>query len=92
MNHSIYSADCTTHLKIVLIALLAGLAVAGLAIPNRVGTPSDTTIIRARDSDEFGRRVHPLSVNLRKARAWRMQAGTWTQRTYSTQAVRTLPH
>jgi len=25
MNHSIYSADRTTHLKIVVVALLAGL-------------------------------------------------------------------
>ena len=32
MNHSIYSADRTTHLKIVLIALVAGIAVAGFGI------------------------------------------------------------
>jgi hypothetical protein len=37
MNHSIYSADRTTHLKIVVVALLAGLAVASLAISSRVG-------------------------------------------------------
>ncbi len=32
MNHSIYSADRTTHLKIVVVALVAGIAVAGLSI------------------------------------------------------------
>jgi hypothetical protein len=36
MNHSIYSADKTTHLKIVVVALVAGIAVAGLGISARV--------------------------------------------------------
>lgn len=35
MNHSIYSADRTTHLKIVVVALLAGIMVAGLGIYGR---------------------------------------------------------
>jgi hypothetical protein len=35
MNHSIYSADRTTHLKIVVVALVAGIAVAGLSITAR---------------------------------------------------------
>jgi hypothetical protein len=39
MNHSIYSADRTTHLKIVVVALFAGLAVAGLALSSHIGTP-----------------------------------------------------
>ena len=30
MNHSFYSADRTTHLKIVVVALVAGIAMAGL--------------------------------------------------------------
>ena len=30
MNHSIHSADRATHLKIVVVALVAGIAVAGL--------------------------------------------------------------
>ena len=48
MNHSIYCADRTTHLKIVALALLAGLAVAGFAISSRVGTTTDTIgVIRA---------------------------------------------
>ena len=33
MNHSIYSADRTTHLKVVVVALVAGILVAGFGIP-----------------------------------------------------------
>jgi hypothetical protein len=29
MNHSIYTADRATHLKIMVVALIAGIAVAG---------------------------------------------------------------
>jgi hypothetical protein len=32
MNHSIHSADRGTHLKIVIVALVAGIVVAGLGI------------------------------------------------------------
>ena len=35
MNHSIYSADRMTHLKIVVVALVAGIAVAGFGISVR---------------------------------------------------------
>jgi hypothetical protein len=35
MNHSIYSADRSTHLKIVVVALVAGIVVAGLSISAR---------------------------------------------------------
>jgi hypothetical protein len=35
MNHSIYSADRGTHLKIVVVALVAGIAVAGLGLSSR---------------------------------------------------------
>jgi hypothetical protein len=41
MNHSIHSADRMTHLKIVVVALVAGIAVAGFAISAR--STSDTT-------------------------------------------------
>ena len=40
MNHSIYSADRSTHLKIVVVALVAGIAVAGFGISART-TSSD---------------------------------------------------
>ncbi len=35
MNHSIYSADRSTHLKIVVVALVAGILVAGFSISTR---------------------------------------------------------
>jgi hypothetical protein len=35
MNHSIHSADRMTHLKIVVVALVAGIAVAGFGIAAR---------------------------------------------------------
>jgi hypothetical protein len=35
MNHSIYSADRMTHLKIVVVALIAGILVAGFGISTR---------------------------------------------------------
>jgi hypothetical protein len=35
MNHSIHSADRATHLKIVVLALVAGIAVAGFGIAAR---------------------------------------------------------
>jgi hypothetical protein len=38
MNHSFYSADRATHLKIVAVALLAATAVAGIGISARVNT------------------------------------------------------
>ncbi len=38
MNHSMYSADQMTHLKIVAIALVAGIGVAGFGIATRIKT------------------------------------------------------
>jgi hypothetical protein len=35
VNHSIHSADRATHVKIVVMALVAGIAVAGVAISAR---------------------------------------------------------
>ena len=46
MNHSIYSADRTTHLKIVVVALVAGILVAGLSISTR--NTSDEGVQTAR--------------------------------------------
>jgi hypothetical protein len=41
MNHSIYSADRSTHLKIVVMALIAGIAVAGLSISARYNSSDE---------------------------------------------------
>ena len=38
MNHSIHSLDRTTHLKIVVVALVAGIAVAAFGISARTGS------------------------------------------------------
>jgi hypothetical protein len=35
MNHSFYSADRATHLKIVVVALVAGIAVVGFGLLTR---------------------------------------------------------
>jgi hypothetical protein len=43
MNHSIYSADRTTHLKIVVVALVAGILVAGFSISTRSGSDEGFT-------------------------------------------------
>lgn len=42
MNHSIHSADRSTHLKIVVVALVAGIVVAVLGISAR--TSADYTL------------------------------------------------
>ena len=43
MNHSIYSADRMTHLKVVVVALVAGIAVAGLGISARLNADDGYT-------------------------------------------------
>jgi hypothetical protein len=51
MNHSIYSADRSTHLKIVVVALVAGIAVVGFALSSSTnpdaGSPQTAGVIKA---------------------------------------------
>jgi hypothetical protein len=61
MNHSIHSADRTTHLKIVIAALVASILVAGVGIGMRLKadngySQTDQIIkIKARQPDQkFG--------------------------------------
>jgi hypothetical protein len=52
MNHSIHSADRTTHLKIVVVAVVAGIAVAGFGISARSNSDYSQTahIVKAGKS------------------------------------------
>ena len=43
MNHSIHTADRATHLKIVMVALIAGVAVAGIGIATRTNMADTQT-------------------------------------------------
>ncbi|MDB5565466.1 MAG: hypothetical protein JWP84_2032 [Tardiphaga sp.] len=43
MNHSIYSADRMTHLKVVIVALIAGIFVAGFGISARFNSDDGYT-------------------------------------------------
>ena len=43
MNHSIHSADRATHLKIVVVALVAGIAVAGFGVFARTSSDYSQT-------------------------------------------------
>ena len=49
MNHSIHSADRATHLKIVVVALVSGLAVAafGMATRSNVDYTQTARVIKA---------------------------------------------
>ncbi len=49
MNHSIYSADRMTHLKIVVVALVAAIAIAGFSVTARIGS-DDGLVQTARNA------------------------------------------
>ena len=61
MNHSIYSADRSTHLKIVVVALVAGIAVAGFGISAR--TSSDEGYTQTARVIKAGKPVTITSAN-----------------------------
>jgi len=61
MNHSIYSADRSTHLKIVVVALVAGIAVAGFGISAR--TSSDEGYTQTARVIKAGKPVTVTSSN-----------------------------
>jgi hypothetical protein len=61
MNHSIYSADRSTHLKIVVVALVAGITVAGLGISAR--TSSDDGYTQTARVIKAGKPVTVTSAN-----------------------------
>ena len=57
MNHSMYSADQMTHLKIVAIALVTAIGVAGFAITTRIKT-----------GDGYIQTAHLIKANVIKAK------------------------
>ena len=54
MNHSIYSADRMTHLKIVIAALAASIGLAGLGIA-----------VRINSGDAYSQAAHVIKVKAR---------------------------
>jgi len=61
MNHSIYSADRSTHAKIVALALVAGIAVVGVGISAR--TVSDDGYTQTARVIKAGKPVAVTSTN-----------------------------
>ncbi len=47
-NYSIASADRTTHLKVVVVSLIAGIIVVGVGIAARPNLPDMSTRLEAR--------------------------------------------
>jgi hypothetical protein len=45
MNHSFYGADRTTHLKIVVVALAAGIALAAIATASRINSSAESAAV-----------------------------------------------
>jgi hypothetical protein len=45
MNHSFYGADRTTHLKIVVVALAAGIALIGIATASRISSGAESAAV-----------------------------------------------
>ena len=43
MNHSLHSADRSTHMKVVAMALVAGIALAGFGVAARSGSSETGT-------------------------------------------------
>jgi hypothetical protein len=54
MNHSIYSADRTTHMKIVAVALVAGIGITGFGIA-----------VRVNSNDGYSQTVHVIKTKAR---------------------------
>ena len=46
MNHSLHSADRSTHLKVVVVALIAGIALTAFGIAARTVTSSTASMVR----------------------------------------------
>ena len=67
MNHSMYSADQMTHLKIVAIALVAGIGVAGFGIATHIKPATDTSRLRTSSKREPRFKTESLRLHCRHA-------------------------
>ena len=47
MSHSLIGADCTTHLKVLCVALAAAIAVVAVGITARVADAERTQVVKA---------------------------------------------
>ena len=54
MNHSIYSVDRMTHIKVVAVALVAGIGIAGFGIA-----------VRINSDDGFSQKAHIIKTQAR---------------------------
>jgi hypothetical protein len=71
MNHSIYSADRATHLKIVVVALVAATAVAGIGIAARMSAPTASRQAQIEAKIPLVKAGQPMTVSSSGTRAVR---------------------
>jgi hypothetical protein len=70
MNHSLVTADRTTHLKIVAVSLIAAIAVILVGITARIADP-DTTTARVEARGPVLKAGKPSAVTVRETSAIR---------------------
>ena len=70
MNASLFTADRATHVKIVIVALLAAIAVATVSINARISDPGSLTA-RARSDGLVVRAGEPAKYSVRDEAAVR---------------------
>ena len=63
MNHSMYSADRTTHLKVLIVALISAIVVADLAITAHFSHEATTTAVHETQLDKLTSLSRFLSDN-----------------------------
>ncbi|MCA1409912.1 hypothetical protein I6F30_01870 [Bradyrhizobium sp. NBAIM20] len=64
MNHSIYTADRTTHLKVVVAALMAGIAIVMTALTVQLNRPG---IDVQKSTNLAVQLAHPVHVKIQVA-------------------------
>ena len=62
MNHSMYSADRATHLKIIVVALIGAILVAGIGIAARVTDSATTATARLKTDGPIIKAGQPVII------------------------------